>query len=112
MDLQAVFQDPVFWGSVIMLLYPQAFDLFEQLLSTLGLIDFFSTPVRKKILAWIMAFPVSLGALWVLSLVWPVELPFNFDAAMVLATGIVAIITSEGVTFSLFKRRAQLTANR
>ena len=110
MEFTALLQDPVFWASLIMLIYPKAFDLFEQLLQWLGLAYFFAMPVRKTILSWVFAFPVSLGALGLLSLIWPEGHPFAFDAVMVLATGIVTIVTS---TFTLksFKARGLLFAS-
>lgn len=107
MDFTEVLQNPIFWGSLIMLPYPRVFDLFEQLLQWLGVASVFDTPTRKTILAWAFAFPVSLGALWVLSLVWPDAHEFAFDEAMLLGTAIVTIVTS---TFTLpsFKNRGLL----
>jgi len=111
MEFTEVLQNPIFWASLIMVIYPKVFDLFEQLLQWLGVADLFSTPVRKTILSWVFAFPVSLAALGLLSLVWPDAHPFEFEAATVLATGIVTIITST-FTLTTFKRRGLLFASK
>ena len=110
MELTQLLQDPIFWASLIMLIYPKAFDLFEQLLQWLGLAALIDTPTRKTILAWALAFPTSLGALFLVSLVWPDSQPFTLDAAMVLATAIVTIVTST-LTLPTFKKRGALFAS-
>ncbi len=110
MDFTEVLQSPIFWASLISLPYPRIFDLFEQLLQWLGIASIIDTPIRKTVLAWAFAFPVSLTAFWLLSLVWPEAHPFDFKLSMILATGIVTIVTS---TFTLpsFKARGLLFAS-